>query len=739
MAKINSYPFDSTIQDADAWIGTDSTNRSTKQYTAEAVAAYTVGGLISGGTINTLPIFTSTGLADSLVRQDISGIVYIGPEDNVRLTGDSVNAPILIGTDLYTANIYGQNGGLLNIQGNAIIGNEATDTLVVNSVSTFNAAVADGTGSVGTAGQVLSSTVTGTAWVNPAVEDGATLVVIACKNTSGATITKGTPVYQTGTVGATATIEIAPADALISANKLPAIGLLQTDLNNNGSGNVVITGELLSIITSPIDGVTPTTGDKVFLKSGGGLTLTKPTGSENGIQNLGLIGKVSTGNAGTITVSSIMRTNDVPNLPEGRIWVGDGNTIVSDVVYIDEPNAKLEVAGNVLIQTTTDVDNLKIVSTNTSLGGAPDIVLLADVPAITGDSHGDILFQGQNGMVPGAGNILTYTGLFSKMFDKDNNHSSLVMTTHKGNGGGAQALTATFSAKGTNNAATGTLLINPSSVTEVASYNLEVKGDALVQDNLIVDANIGIGIANPQRELDVDGGVRIRGTLDLFQGNNNSFAGQNAGNLLNIVAGSNTGFGKNSQLVNISGSANTSMGASSLGALVTGNSNTAIGINSMVLLNGGNRNVAVGSGSLSTATTGNGNTAIGHNSLGNTTTTNFNTAVGQESLANITTGSTNTGIGNEAGKFTSDGTTANATGNFSVFIGDSAKAQANAQSNQIVIGYDAIGNGSNTATIGNTTTTALHVGGNNAGIVLKSPDGTAYTITVSNAGALVVS
>jgi hypothetical protein len=138
MAKINSYPFDSTIQDADAWIGTDSTNRSTKQYTAEAVAAYTVGGLISGGTINTLPIFTSTGLADSLVRQDISGIVYIGPEDNVRLTGDSVNAPILIGTDLYTANIYGQNGGLLNIQGNAIIGNEATDTLVVNSVSTFN-------------------------------------------------------------------------------------------------------------------------------------------------------------------------------------------------------------------------------------------------------------------------------------------------------------------------------------------------------------------------------------------------------------------------------------------------------------------------------------------------------------------------------------------------------------------------------------------------------------------------
>ena len=197
----------------------------------------------------------------------------------------------------------------------------------------------------GTANQLLASTATGTAWIDPStiVAEAATLVVIACKNTTGATITKGTPVYQTGNVGATATIEIAPADALISANKLPAIGLLQTDLNNNGFGNVVITGELTNFTTDPIDGLTPTVGDKIFVKSGGGLTLTKPTGEGNGIQNMGLVGKVSSGNAGSITVSSIMRTNDVPNLPEGRIWVGDGNTIVSDTVYLDEPNERMGI------------------------------------------------------------------------------------------------------------------------------------------------------------------------------------------------------------------------------------------------------------------------------------------------------------------------------------------------------------------------------------------------------------
>ena len=243
----------------------------------------------------------------------------------------------------------------------------------------LDGALTDAGGSPGTVNQLLSSTATGTAWIDPStiVAEAATLVVIACKNTSGATIAQGTPVYQTGTVGATATIEIAPADALISENKLPAIGLLQAALNNNGFGFVVITGELTNFTTSPIDGVVPTTGDKIFVKSGGGLTLTKPTGEGNGIQNMGLVGKVSSGNSGSITVSSIMRTNDVPNLPEGRIWVGDGNTIVSDTVYVDEPNNRVGIgnanpndysadANNLVVGSLAGNNGITILSTSTS-------------------------------------------------------------------------------------------------------------------------------------------------------------------------------------------------------------------------------------------------------------------------------------------------------------------------------------------------------------------------------------
>jgi hypothetical protein len=173
------------------------------------------------------------------------------------------------------------------------------------------AGIEDKDGQVGSNGQILASTGSQVDWIDPAnIVTSATDVIIECKNTSGVTIAKGTPVYQTGNVGATAVIEVAVADAS-DEDKMAAIGLLQSDLINNAFGYVVVTGELLNITTSPIDGVTPTIGDTIYVKPGGGLTLTKPTGV-NFIQNVGLVGKVSGGNAGSITVSSIMRSNDVP-------------------------------------------------------------------------------------------------------------------------------------------------------------------------------------------------------------------------------------------------------------------------------------------------------------------------------------------------------------------------------------------------------------------------------------------
>ena len=321
------------------------------------------------------------------------------------------------------------------------------------------AGLRDGSNDIGTAGQLLSSTGTITNWIDQGdvVAAGATRVLIACKNTSGGTITKGTPVYQTGNVGATDVIEVAEADALISTGYLPAIGLLETDLINNAFGHVVITGELLNITTSPIDGVVPVTGDTIYLKSGGGLTLTKPTGEGNAIQNLGLVGKVSGGNAGSLTVSSIMRQNDVPNLPEGRIWIGDGNTLVSDTVYVDEPNNRVGIG------TTSPSTDLEVSS--------------------TGVNGVDISQSASNASQ--SGRLFFTTNTASEGFALFNSNG-----TFQVNSGGIPNNTS-----GTNRISIVGSSGNVGIGTTTPSYKLDVSGDAYIDETLNIETTISGSLA----------------------------------------------------------------------------------------------------------------------------------------------------------------------------------------------------------------------------------------------------
>jgi hypothetical protein len=151
------------------------------------------------------------------------------------------------------------------------------------------------------------------------------LVLVEVKNTSGGSLAKGTPVYITGTVGATNVLTVSAADAA-NAAKMPSTGLIHSTLGNNEFGHVIVTGLLTNITTSPIDGVTPTSNQTVYVKPGGGLTLTKPTGT-NLIQNVGKVGKVNGGWAGSLSVANLQRTNDIPNIPQNNIWIGDASGV----------------------------------------------------------------------------------------------------------------------------------------------------------------------------------------------------------------------------------------------------------------------------------------------------------------------------------------------------------------------------------------------------------------------------
>ena len=551
---------------------------------------------------------------------------------------------------------------------------------------TLDGALTDAGGSPGTVNQLLSSTVTGTAWIDPStiVAEAATVVVIACKNTSGSTIARGTPVYQTGTVGATATIEIAPADALTSTGDLPAIGLLQTALNNNGFGFVVISGALTNFTTSPIDGVVPVTGDKVFLKSGGGLTLTKPTGSENGIQNLGLIGKVSTGGAGSITVSSIMRTNDVPNLPEGRIWVGDGNTLVSDTVYIDEPNNSLIVNGTTL-QTT---ESLSVIGS----GYFSDKISIGTTASTTpaNNSYTMNLLDLNSAIAFGDNSVSTQNVIVGEYGSTDTDQLWLhgkngTIFSHDGDVNEAISIAMVIADDGKIGMGTQTLGTNKLSV--VGNTNLS-SGLLFTNESL---TRVGIGTLFPDELLHVDGPCKIRGLLKLDQNNNSTFAGVNAGNLTNIIGSKNTAFGRDSLSVATSNSNNVAVGFEALKSSNTGNNNVAIGAESMSATtdsNGNNvaigyqaakstngaRNVAIGAAALLANVNGIQNTAIGDNAL-SSLTSNGNTALGFQAGSNLTNAQNN------------------------VIIGYQAQAGAATAQNQIVIGKGAVGDATNNSVV----------------------------------------
>ena len=88
-----------------------------------------------------------------------------------------------------------------------------------------------------------------------------------------------------------------------------------------------------------------------------------------------------------------------------------------------------------------------------------------------------------------------------------------------------------------------------------------------------------------------------------------------------------------------------------------------------------------------------------------------NTANGYEALYDNTTGSNNTANGFDAGQYIADGVTANQTSSNSVYEGFQAYPLAYGDTNENVIGNTAIGNGSNTTTLGNSATVGTWLNG----------------------------
>ena len=249
MAIIYSYPKVTSPLATDVLVLTDTTlttgkrKNKTKSLALSDLADYVVSstsGITGGGTLNTIPLWTPNGfkLGDSIITQAAfgQGVTITGQLDvteDFNVTGS---------TELFST---------LEVQGASTFSNVS-----------FQGVVFDGGGNPGTAGQVLSSTVTGVAWTDNT----------ATGTVTGTGTTNTLPIWSDGPNSVLGDSQIVQAtvdggtvfnlNAVTTTAYTPAINTKLLDLNSGGSKKFSITQ----------DG-----GGGVVLPAGGGVTNPGPS------------------------------------------------------------------------------------------------------------------------------------------------------------------------------------------------------------------------------------------------------------------------------------------------------------------------------------------------------------------------------------------------------------------------------------------------------------------------------
>lgn len=150
------------------------------------------------------------------------------------------------------------------------------------------------------------------------------------------TIQRGTPVHVVSEGdGPIPRVKIAKAN---DSNLMPATFVVEDEIPSGSQGTAVSIGYIYDVDTSAF-----AVGDVIYVASNGGYTNQKPTGSDL-IQNLGVVLKISA-TEGSGFVYGAGRSNDVPNIPENYLWIGNANGVAT-------PVSTGSLSGSFLLNTT---------------------------------------------------------------------------------------------------------------------------------------------------------------------------------------------------------------------------------------------------------------------------------------------------------------------------------------------------------------------------------------------------
>ena len=177
-------------------------------------------------------------------------------------------------------------------------------------------------------------------------------------NDEGGSISRGQVVYIKGVAGQTPTVALAAAD---DATKMPAFGLAGSNAAQGASVQVVTFGSIGNLnLGTLFPGETFAEGEPVFVQTGSGgvsgsMTTTRPTGSNNLLQNIGQVVRNGGGGDNQIKVGGAGRSNATPNLDKGYLFVGNDSdcSVQDNTIYVSSSANRVGINTTTLTHTLT--------------------------------------------------------------------------------------------------------------------------------------------------------------------------------------------------------------------------------------------------------------------------------------------------------------------------------------------------------------------------------------------------